>query len=297
MKSLKWTIVWLLICVTALFNIEHLDYGKENIVNIDSFVYILAIIAVLLVIMFPRLWRFSAAMPMALLVYLSCKLLFFKSGPLFGGIHTYVSITEITLFTLIIWLAARVSIILQDFEAAIEDFAISGIGNRVKPLHHDIEEARMEVIRSRRYNRPLGVIVVEPEPASINIAKNLFIRDVQSAMMNHYVFSQVGQVLSRLLRRTDRIMEQREKGRFVILCPETNTHHFKELTERIQASVARQLKVSVSCGASSFPDESYTFEDLLKKAEKHLIPQYELTSSEAVRSSGRLDPKSVEPSI
>ncbi len=286
MKSLKWITIGLLICLAIFFNIERVDVGQENVLNIDSFVYVLTIIIIILIILLPRVWHASVSIQVILClgIYFFCKLLVFKSSPLFGGIHTYVFITEISLFTTIIWIACKLSDALKDFEEAIEDFAMSGIKGRVKPLQEEIEEAQTEMIRSRRYNRPLGVIVVEPEPASINIAKNLFVQDVQHAMMAHYVFTRVGHVLGGLLRRTDRIMEQREKGRFVILCPETTSSRFKTLTNRIHASVAEQLNVSVSCGASSFPDESYTFEELVVKAEDHLVPPFELSKDSALSS-------------
>ncbi len=286
MKNLKWTTILLFICLAILFNIERLDFGKENVININSFVYVLAIISVILIIILPQLWRASSLIPVVLFlgVYFLCKTAVFKSSPLIGGIHTYVTITEITLLTIILWLAGNLSDSLKDFAEALEDFAMSGIKGRAKPLHKGIEDAQTEMLRSRRYGRPLGLIVVEPEPTSISVAKNLFIQEVQHAMMSHYVFTRVGNVISDLLRRTDMIMEQREKGRYVILCPETESSRFKILTERIQQSIAEQINVTVSCGVSSFPDESFTFEELVKKAENHLFPPFELSNTQPISS-------------
>lgn len=282
MKSLKWTVSLLLICLAILYYIGRMNYENENSVNIDSYVYFLTILSVVLIAALPRFWRssssFSIALALAFGAYFSCKLLFFKISPLFGWRDIYLSIIEMILFTLIICLAIRLSGILKDFDEAVEEFVISGLGNRVRSLRDGIEEGRIEVIRSRRYSRPLGLIVVEPEQAQSSAPSNIFVKEVQHAMMSRYVFSQVGKVLSGLMRRTDRILAQREKGRFVILCPETTPAHSKKLIKRIQTSVVEHLNVSVSCGMSSFPDESYTFEDLIKKAESHLIPSPGITA-------------------
>jgi GGDEF domain-containing protein len=120
------------------------------------------------------------------------------------------------------------------------------------------------------------VVVVEPEPDSIQVALHRTVQEVQQAMMTRYVITSLARVFNKVLRRIDVVIEQREQGRFVILCPETNATGSNVLADRIQAAVAEQLGVSVKCGTASFPDEALTFEELVRQAESHLQQPAEL---------------------
>ncbi len=275
MRHLAQSIVILLIGVTIFYNIERLDIGEANIIDIDSFIYIFGFIAVISTIKMPILRRSNMAVSMVLWLgaYLLIKLLlwiFFVGRPLMGGIYTYLSITEMSLLLILIWLAHRLASGLRDFEEAVERITFSDTNRRVKQLREVDEEIQIEMFRSRHNHHPLSVIVVEPNPESIQTTFHHLVQEIQQTMISGYVINNMAQTLGKYLRRTDLILEQRDRGRFIVLCPETSAVDSNLLVEYIQTVAGEQLGVSVTYGVATFPDEAVTFEELIHQAESRL---------------------------
>jgi GGDEF domain-containing protein len=200
-------------------------------------------------------------------------LAFFEGHPLLGGIYTYLSITEIALLLLLIWLARRLASGLRDFEEAVERITFSNANKRIRHLYEADEEIQIEMFRSRHNHHPLSIILVEPDPESIQTTFHQLVQEVQQTMINGYVINSMAQTLCKYLRRTDWILEQRDQGRFIVLCPETNAADSKLLVEYIQAIAREQLGTSVTYGVATFPDQAITFEELVHQAELHLQRQ------------------------
>jgi GGDEF domain-containing protein len=74
-------------------------------------------------------------------------------------------------------------------------------------------------------------------------------------------------------RLVDIVMEDRENGRFIILCPEIDSQGSRLLTDRIQQTLREKLSVNVSFGVASFPQQALTFESLVTEADNHLNHQ------------------------
>ena len=71
MRQLRRSILLLLLALTIFFNIERLDFNQQNVIDIQSFVYVLAIVVVSAALWARAHWSFQAAWPvgLALLVY------------------------------------------------------------------------------------------------------------------------------------------------------------------------------------------------------------------------------------
>ena len=279
MRHLSRSVIALLVGLTVLFNIERMDFGQQNIINIDTFVYILGILSVIAVIMLPALWNTPLSVSLALWlgIYLLCKLLVINDRPLLGGIHTYLSITEAALLSILVWLAHNVGRSLADFEEAVKNITLSDVNRRVRKMDEALEDIRMELVRSRRHQRPLTVMVVEAKPESIRAVLHRTVQEVQRAMMTRYVITSLARVIGGQLRRTDMVLDQRDRGRFVILSPDTNVANSSVVVDRIQAAAAEQLGVAIACGIASFPDDALTFEELVHRAEGNLQESLEIT--------------------
>lgn len=272
MKHLRQLVIASLIGLTLLFNIERLDFGKENIIDIDSFVYVLGILAALTIIVLPIFWRAHASLVITFWIgiYFVCKLFIFNQRPLLGGLYTYLSITEITLLSVSIWFAHVLARAIRDFEKAVENITLRNTSRRIRPLTDAVEDIQVEMFRSRHNHHPLSVMVIEPNPESIQSTLHRAVLEVQQTMLHSYVINSMAQTIGKYLRRTDLILEQREQGRFIILCPETNARELKLLVEYIQTIAKKQLGAAVACGVATFPDEALTFEELVQRAESHL---------------------------
>jgi GGDEF domain-containing protein len=283
MTRLRKSLVFLVIHLAIVFNLERLDLSGENVVNIQSFVYGLILLSVVSAIVIPLFQNHSVFFMLVVWIstYLVLKGVVFNAHALFGGIYTYLTITEMTLLTITIFLAKDLIRNLGDFESIIEKVTLPKYGERIVPLKAADEEIKTEFIRSRRHNRPLSVMVVDIDLANQKANLERIVKDVQQVMVQRFVIASMAQLITKEARRTDMILEQDPNGAFILLCPETNTEGSAILADRIQAMAQERLGVNVSIGYSSFPDEALNFEELLQKAEFNVLnpknmPVYEL---------------------
>jgi hypothetical protein len=274
-KHLPRAIVALVVSLAILFNIERLDFGEVNVVNIDSFVYVLALFTVISVISIPMLRRSNVYVLSAVWigVYLVAKVLLSTSAgkrPLLGGVYTYLTVTEVGLLTITLLLAHRLAFAIEDFQGAVKEVSFRHTNKRIRQLEEADDEIEIEMFRSRQYHHPLGILIVQPESGFTQAALHRAVREVQQAMMNTYVSRSMAQTFSKYIRRTDLIMEQTDQERFVILCPDTNATDVALLAEYLQVVAQEELSTSVVCGTATFPDEAITFEELMRQAETRL---------------------------
>jgi GGDEF domain-containing protein len=288
MRHLRRSIIIFLVYTTVFYNIERLDLGTPDLINLSTFVYGLNLLAVVSIVALPPLWRASGWVSLTLWlgVYALARLFIFNTRPLFGGIDTYLSIAEVALLTLSLVLAHRLARQLHDFEEAVKNITFADIHRRIKSMEEAEHEIQLALHRSRRQQYPLTVVIVEPDSASIQVAMNRTVQEVQHAMITRYALASLARTISNQLRRTDLVLDQRDRGRFVIVSYDANVTSALGLAGRIQSAAAKELGVKVACGLAAFPDEAVTFEGLLHKAEAALR-----TTAEPSRASAyTLDP-------
>jgi GGDEF domain-containing protein len=61
------------------------------------------------------------------------------------------------------------------------------------------------------------------------------------------------------------------RGRFIVLCPETDLENASLLARRITQAVSERTSLHVLWGVAAFPEEALTFDDLLQKARERLV--------------------------
>ncbi len=264
-----------LLGLTFFYNIERLDFGEENVIDIDSAVYVIGFVATVLTVALSIIRYFNVAILMALwagvFIFIKMWLAYFADGrPILGGIYTYLSITELALLLIAVWISYKLAIALYDFELAVEKITLTDHSGRIQQFDEASEDVQIEMFRSRHNHHPLSVIIIEPEAGTVEMAVHKAVQDVQQAMIRRYVINNMAQTVSKYLRRTDVVLEQRGQGRFMVLCPETTIQDTKLLMEYIQTIISEQMGISVACGAATFPNEAFTFEEMVNQAEAHL---------------------------
>ena len=218
MKNLKLILIAFIAGFTIFFNIERLDFAQENLIDISSFIYVLAVIAIITTLIVPVLERASLPNLIAfwiLMYWLGKTVVFLFSGrPLFGGIYTYLSITELTLFLILISLTHWLILALNRFETSIENIAFANLSNRVRQMNEAAEDIQIEMFRSRHNHHPLSVVIVEPDSRSIQEVLSTSLKEVRQLILNSYVVNRMSSTLSKYLRRTDMILAQPDQNVF-----------------------------------------------------------------------------------
>ena len=275
MRRLRDSIVFLIVHLTIVFNIERLDIGVADAINLDTAVYGLTAIAVIMILFVKGLKTLQQ--PVLILLwagaYITMKLLLLSQRPLLGGIYTYLSFTEIGLLLIAVFLAQKVALNIEEFEQAIRNFAFAS-NSKIKRVREAEEDIQAEIYRSRRFQRPLSLIVLEQDGSKIQENINKMVQDAQRSLTEQYISVMVARELSAQLRQTDILLEHDKTSRLIIVSPDTDDEGTKAFIHRLQSST-RSGVFNLNFGAATFPDHALTFEQLLERAEIDLEKQSE----------------------
>jgi GGDEF domain-containing protein len=273
MRRLLGSILYLLIHLTILFNIERLDLDGRNTIDLATPLYALTLLAIILTLSIKGLRTLPRPFLITLwtAVYFVMKLVLVSQRPLVGGIYTYLSFTELGLMLIAVFLTQKLALNIEEFEEAAKIFAFANV-SKIKRVEEAQEEIQTEIYRSRRFQRPLSVIVLEQDESKIQANLNKVVQDVHHSLMKEYISAMLAKELLVQLRQTDILLEPDKKGRFIILSPDTDDDGTKAFVHRLKSLVRNDL-FSINFGAATFPNDALTFEQLLEQAESNLQQQ------------------------
>lgn len=273
MFRLRLYLIALLIFIGFALNVERLDIGaQQDVINLASFVYVLAGAAVVSTIMVPSRWKVSTRNVVIfwVVIYLVFKVVIFNDRPIIGGLHTYVTIVELLILVEVVLLTRKVMENLQQLEETIANITLADVSSRVKSLDVAIPEVNKEFVRSRRYKHPLGIVVIKLKPENIQINSDVLSKDILRTMMSRYPMSNLIRAIDRELRRPDLILEQYKENRIILLLPEANIDAARTVSKTVQRVAETKIGSKVSVGVAAFPENAITFEELIDYAESKM---------------------------
>ncbi len=188
---------------------------------------------------------------------------------------------EMILLTIAILLSRDVAVYVYELEHTIDKLIYASFSGRTLLLEDAMDDIKTELTRSRRYHRPLSLILIEPDANSLREEFQPTLKEIQQHMARRYTMAHLAEVLNKEARRTDMIIKQGHPERFILLCPETPSSNTNTLVNRIVDSAREHTGVSVGFGIASFPEEALTFEELINKAHSKMYRPATYTLSEA----------------
>jgi GGDEF domain-containing protein len=262
--------------LTFLFNIERLDLQQANIVNIETYVYILVFSAVVSVIIIPTLWRFKVyyGLTLWLGIYAVVKAyLVWNGSSTITGFSLYITIVEVAMITLSIVLAHSVAVQIHDVEETLKNIFFTSSNSLLRTVSAADTEIQREIYRSRSFGHPLSLVLVDVGDDPVSPELNRITEEFEKSIRNHYVVVSIARAITNILRRTDLLVQNQGSGRFVLLAPETDQNAGNRLAERINNRAQRELGILVKTSVVSFPDDALTFDELVNAAEGRLENQ------------------------
>jgi GGDEF domain-containing protein len=242
-------------------------------------------------ILTPRLRRFPFVAVVLFWVAIYVVLRWFlKELPLMGEQAAFQTFSEGALIAISALLGREVSTSYNDIQRVLERITAPVDGQRVMEKDESIGEIKKEFVRSRRHNRPLSLLVLEPSSGSLNVDLQQIINDIQHEMSERFLAASLAHAIIEEVRRNDLIIKRNDHGRFAVLCPETNPEGSAKLAKRICESVMEKLGIPLAYGTASFPDEAITFEDLVSHAEFQLTHYLKLPTVQPAESNRENDP-------
>lgn len=270
MRRLPRAITGLVFYLLVIFNLERITYQDIKLIDIKGFVYVMVALVIILIIQF----KFLRRQPLGILLFVSTILYFIGKFLVFyyytrwNENTVYLIITELAFLWIAILIGRIAGSALEDFEEAVESITFSNL-EKTKELREAMREIQAEFYRSRRYNYPLTLVVVQPDTDPLEYNPHVAIKEIQQSMLSRYATVSLARELSKNLRLLDTIIDLKKNMRFAILYPQTEGDKANFLIKRIN-SVADKMGISVTCGHASFPNDALTFEELLRSANDNM---------------------------
>ena len=269
MTNLRRYFLWCALYLAMIFALGQADYLSRPLINFASYFYLMAMIGVPVTLFFPHITRVSAAVPMVITAGVYAILSFvINRGRTTTSTDFSVIVVEFLLLEFGIWLAYRLAEQITHAESVIDELAVEAFPHRAQEIDEGSHRVRTEFNRSRRYHRPLSVLLMEVDPQSHNDNGEV-LKAIQYDIVNRFTVARVGQIIDDQLRQTDLVLRDR-RWCYVIVCPETDLSSALLLAQRITETVKEKTGVTIHWGAAAFPEEALTFDDLLKKARQRL---------------------------
>ncbi|RLD05381.1 MAG: hypothetical protein DRI32_04155 [Chloroflexi bacterium] len=263
MKNLRDSVFLLLSFFATVLSIAQVEYFEKNILNFQAAFFVMLTIATLIGVWgVSRLGiSFYAYIGIWLLIYLAVWFFYWQFLP------DKRTMQELSVQFLLIEIAAALSYnvgqYINQINVLLDDMADEIYPNRTLDLQRATDNINTEITRSRRYNRPLSVLVFQLTQGNKIPEGN--IKGVEKELLLHFASAKTGRIINEHARQTDLILKNHD-NRFTILCPETDHDASVILGQRIYQAIAEQVDKEVNWSTASFPDESLSFDELLEKA-------------------------------
>lgn len=269
MTNLKRSIFGAAVYLALIFVLGQTDYADRPIVNFANYFYVAVIVALPLTLFFPKISRVSVYFPMFFWagVYLVLLQVIDRNYSANKG-ELPVIVLEFMLLEVGVWLAHQLALQISHAESIMDALAMSAFPNRAQDIDAEPQRIKIELTRSRRYHRPLSLVVIETESEDEKMTREK-LKSVQQDLLSRFTSARVGQIIDDRIRQTDLVLRD-QRGRFVILCPETDLPNATLLAKRITHAIKERTSMGVLWGVSAFPEEALTFDDLLQKARERL---------------------------
>ncbi len=270
MTNLKRSFFWAAIYLAVIFVMGQADYANRPIINFANYFYVTVIVALPLTLFFPSISRVSVYLPLGFwaAVYLVLVQVVNRDYSANRG-ELSVVVLEFVLLELGVWFAHRLASQISHAESIMDALALSAFPNRARDIELENPRIKIELTRSRRYHRPLSVVVVQIESEDEKVTREM-LKSVQHDLLSRFSVARVGQIIDDQVRQTDLVLRD-YKGRFIVLCPETDLPSASLLGKRIARAVEERTSMRVLWGTAAFPEEALTFDDLLEKARERLM--------------------------
>ena len=268
MSNLKRSLFWVAFYLVIIFFLGQLDRVDRPIINLANYFYVLVFVAVPCMVLIPSFYRAPQFVSMIFWasIYFGLSRVFDRALSAPSNFETIF--TEVVLLELGVWLSYQLAVDLAHSESLVDTMAQSAFPNQAIEMEEASNLLRNEITRSRRYHRPLSLLIIRAAPENNDIYQRLF-KSFQRDLLNHFSSARMGQLIGEQIRQTDTLMRDR-LGRFILLCPETDKESVSVLGERIHGVLEDGTGLRISWGCSSFPDEALTFEDMVTRAREQM---------------------------
>lgn len=277
MTNLKRSFFGAAVYLAVIFVLGQSDYAGRPLINFANYFYLAVLVAIPLTLFFPRISRISVYVPLLFwaVVYIVPLQLINRNYSANKGELAVIAL-EFMMLEVGVWFAHQLAVQISHAESIMDALALSAFPNRARDIESENQRIKIELTRSRRYHRPLSVVIIQSESDDEKLIREA-LKNIQHDLMSRFTSARVGQIIDDRVRQTDLVLRD-YKGRFIVLCPETDFSNASLLAQRISQAIKERTNLRVLWGVAAFPEEALTFEDLLQKARERLTESTSIPS-------------------
>lgn len=262
MKNLRNSVISLFLFFSIVLSIAQVEYFEKNVLNFQAAFFVMLVISTLLGILSPlrtkiSMYAYLGAWALAYIFVWAFYWRFLSTPRTFEELVVQFLLIEISAA-----LSHNVGFQISKVNVVLREVANGAYPNRTLDFKMASDAIHTEMTRSRRYSRPLSVLVFQFN--AIEVFEDQF-KGIEKELSSLFLAAKIGRVINEYARQTDLIMRDYNR-RFVILCPETNNDAAHVLVTRIHSAIEDQIGEMVSWSTASFPDEALSFDELYEKA-------------------------------
>jgi hypothetical protein len=141
----------------------------------------------------------------------------------------------------------------------------------VPTLREALPMLSTELDRARRHSRPLSVVVFGLDPVATDIGHSRFASESDGQAptgLFPLLSALLAPSLREALRQTDIVSYTTREAQSLVALPETTAEGARRTIDRLLQTSAIQVLCPLRIGLASFPDDGWTLEDVIVKAEE-----------------------------
>lgn len=260
MARLRIFIIFSVLWMTLIFNLERPDTLN---INFSSAVYVVAALSLVVILLLPDFshMRLGILLIPVFVIYGIARTL-----PVIGasdpGILTLIMEVLILLGT--ISLARLLSANVTNFEEVLENLVIGTSKTRVQSMAEGEQTINGELFRARRFSRPVGFVLLklnDVEQMQINAIRSL---DYQGLLQRRFMRMRAVQITESFVYTTDPMTWYNDN--LVVCLPETNREEAVKFTSELSHLIKMTLNLAVPIGIASFPEDGLVLSNLITAA-------------------------------
>jgi GGDEF domain-containing protein len=254
MKRIRLPVAVLIMGLFLFYSIERVSKS----VNISQVAYIFLPAAAALMLLVPALHKVNVWLVLGLASGAFLALEAWLGNGL--GVGLPLLVTQVVAIVGTLLLARRVSMGVHEFEHSVVNISLGHFAERRTRQG----EIYREVQRARAHHRPLMLVALKADEASVQVALDRMVQEAQQAMIKQYVQAGISKVLSDEL--DDYNIVARRRDHFILVLPEMTSDKLPGLLSRLRKVVTERTGVTLKMGTASLSKDLTTFDGLIERA-------------------------------
>lgn len=266
MDKLGFSVLLMIIYAFGLGSLDSLSF-LENSIHISNTTYIFIMLIYIIIFVFnpPKYLTMFAQTFLCVIAYTA---VYFLIQPASDNLKV-ISFPVELLFVLIgMILASDLKSSFEEIVSASRKLAFSNIPTNVFDHNESDRIINYEINRSRRYDYPMTMLLIEPDYKSLEMLKKKWRYRFLGKFFRQYLTNSILRIFYATIRETDVFVEMQDY--YIIVLPNTVKENAHFLISRLRQNFSDEMKLAIRIGVSQFPEDGLMYDDLIRAAKEKL---------------------------